>query len=180
MRAALASEPDLEETRVEGDAETRELAQLTAKANVGSHPFERHIREAPDRSGAAAELQKHHSLGSASDSALEMLRIDRGVERTRSGDGPGERSATPAKPRSLRLFSLPAMVRFWASSARPCQSVTRPIRSCPPFRSVKGPFSGSDNAAQTDADVCRNQPVTRKAPSEFQLQANRRGTVRGP
>ena len=35
FRAALAAEPDPEETRVEGDPEARELAQLTERANVG-------------------------------------------------------------------------------------------------------------------------------------------------
>ena len=77
LRAALAASPDPEETRVEGDAETRELAQLTAKANVGdilSATFEKR-----QTSGEAAELQKHYGLGSHQ-VPLEMLRIDRGVE----------------------------------------------------------------------------------------------------
>ena len=61
LRAALAAEPDPEETRVEGDAETREIAQLTAKANVGdilSATFEKR-----QTSGEAAELQKHYGIG---------------------------------------------------------------------------------------------------------------------
>ena len=77
LRAALAAEPDLEETRVEGDAETRELAQLTERANVGdilSATFEKR-----NTSGEAAELQKHYGIGSHQ-IPLEMLRVDRGVE----------------------------------------------------------------------------------------------------
>ena len=35
LRAAIAAEPDPEEVLVEGDAETRELAQLTAKGFRG-------------------------------------------------------------------------------------------------------------------------------------------------
>ena len=62
---------------MEGDAETRELAQLTERANVGdilSATFEKR-----QTSGEAAELQKHYGIGSHQ-VPLEMLRIDRGVE----------------------------------------------------------------------------------------------------
>ena len=68
IRAAIVAEPDPNEPRVEGDAETRELAQLTERANVGDI-LSRDIREAPDRSGAAAELQKHHGIGAHQSSA---------------------------------------------------------------------------------------------------------------
>ena len=78
LRAALvASEPDPDETLVEGDAETRELALLTERASVGdilSATFEKR-----QTSGAAAELQKHHGIGSHQ-IPLEMLRINRSVE----------------------------------------------------------------------------------------------------
>ena len=62
---------------MEGDAETRELAQLTERANVGdilSATFEKR-----QTTGEAAELQKHHGIGSHQ-VPLSMLRIDRGVE----------------------------------------------------------------------------------------------------
>ena len=87
LRAALAAEPDPRETRVEGDAETRELAQLTERANVGdilSATFEKR-----QTTGESAELQKHHGIGSHQ-IPLEMLRIDRGVEERAAGNGPGE------------------------------------------------------------------------------------------
>ena len=77
LRAALAAEPDPEEVLVEGDAETRELALLTERANVGdilSATFEKR-----QTSGAAAELQKHFGMGSHQ-VPLEMLRVNRGVE----------------------------------------------------------------------------------------------------
>ena len=94
LRAALAAELPTNETRVDGDAETRELRQLTAKANVGdilSATFEKR-----QTSGEAAELQKHYGIGSHQ-IPLEMLRVDRGVEpalRRRSRRA----SATPVKP----------------------------------------------------------------------------------
>ena len=87
LRAALAAEIPANETRVSGDAETREFAQLTERANVGdilSATFEKR-----NTSGAAAELQQHYGIGSHQ-VPLEMLRIDRGVEDPRRGDGPGE------------------------------------------------------------------------------------------
>ena len=77
LRAALAAEPDPEEILVEGDAETRELALLTERANVGdilSATFEKR-----QTSGEAAELQKHFGLGSHQ-VPLEMLRVSRAVE----------------------------------------------------------------------------------------------------
>ena len=79
-RASLVAEAE-EESRAqgqfEGDAETRELAQLTERANVGdilSATFEKR-----QTSGESAELQKHYGLGSHQ-VPLEMLRINRSVE----------------------------------------------------------------------------------------------------
>ena len=72
IRAAIVASPDPAETLVKGDAETRELAQLTAKANVGdilSATFEKR-----QTSGEAAELQKHYGIGSHQ-IPLEMLRM---------------------------------------------------------------------------------------------------------
>ena len=87
LRAALAAEHGPDETRVSGDAETRELAQLTERANVGdilSATFEKR-----QTSGEAAELQKHYKLG-AHQVPLEMLADQPRRRGTRCGDGPGE------------------------------------------------------------------------------------------
>ena len=43
LRAALAAEIPANETHVDGDAETRELAQLTAAGERWRHPFERRV-----------------------------------------------------------------------------------------------------------------------------------------
>ena len=93
--ALIVAEPDPAEIRVEGDAETRELAQLTERANVGdilSATFEKR-----QTSGEAAELQKHFGLGSHQ-VPLEMLRIDRGVEERAAATVPasiGDASQAP-------------------------------------------------------------------------------------
>ena len=79
IRAAIVASPDQEENQIveTADAETRELQQLTERANVGdilSATFEKR-----QTSGEAAELQKHFGLGSHQ-VPLEMLRVSRGVE----------------------------------------------------------------------------------------------------
>ena len=96
IRAALVAEPDPEEVLVEGDAEARELAQLTAKANVGdilSATFEKR-----QTSGEAAELQKHYGMGSHQ-VPLEMLRIDRGVEERAAATVPASIGDASHKPK---------------------------------------------------------------------------------
>ena len=77
IRAAIVAEPDPNETRVEGDAETRELALLTERSNVGDI-FSAAV-EHRNTSGETAELQKHYGINS-NQIPLEMLRIDLGVE----------------------------------------------------------------------------------------------------
>ena len=168
IRAALVAEPDPEETRVEGDAETRELAQLTAKANVGdilSATFEKR-----QTSGEAAELQKHFGLGSHQ-VPLEMLRIDRGVE---------ERAAATV-PASIGDASQAAVVTPVFASGDgaflgierptvPVGDAAYPVLSTVP--SVKGPFSGSDNAAQTDAEFV----ATNLSPERLQASFSYRRT----
>ena len=89
-RAALTTEGQ-EESRsaglFEGEAETRELAQLTERANVGdilSATFEKR-----QTTGESAELQKHYGLGAHPNSHRDAA--DQSQRRgTRGGDGPGE------------------------------------------------------------------------------------------
>ena len=95
IRAAIVASPDETQTVETEDAETRELRQLTERANVGdilSATFEKR-----QTSGEAAELQKHFGLGSHQ-IPLEMLKINRGsrnAQRLRFQPA----SATPHKPK---------------------------------------------------------------------------------
>ena len=87
IRAAIIASPDPAEVLVEGDAETRELAQLTERSNLGdilSATFEQR-----QTSGEAAELQKHYGLGSHPSTARNAADQSRS-RGTRCGDGPGE------------------------------------------------------------------------------------------
>ena len=152
LRAALAAEPDPEETRVEGDAETREIAQLTAKANVGdilSATFEKR-----QTSGEAAELQKHYGLGSHQ-VPLEMLRIDRGVEERAAATVPASiGDASQAQVITPVFASGDGAFLGIERPTVPVGDAAYPVLSTVP--SVKGPFTGSDNAAQTDAEFVAN------------------------
>ena len=73
-RRASPANPTRAKPAWKGDAEIRELAQLTERANVGailSATFEKR-----QTSGEAAELQQHYGIGSHQ-IPLEMLRVNR-------------------------------------------------------------------------------------------------------
>ena len=152
LRAALAAEPDPKEHLVEGDAETREIAQLTERANVGdilSATFEKR-----QTSGEAAELQKHYKLG-AHQVPLEMLRINRGVEERAAATVPASIGDASQGEVITPVFS--SGDGAFLSIERPTVPVgdaAYPVLSTLP--AVKGPFSGSDEAAQTDASFVAN------------------------
>ena len=170
-RAALTAE-GAEEARAQGqfdgDAETRELAQLTERANVGdilSATFEKR-----QTSGESAELQKHYGIGSHQ-IPLEMLRINRSVE---------ERAAATV-PASIGDASQAAVVTPVFASGDgaflgierptvPVGDAAYPVLSTMP--SVKGPFTGSDNAAQTDAEFV----ATNLSPERLQASFSYRRT----
>ena len=168
LRAALAAEDDKQEVVTTGDAETRELRQLTEKANVGdilSATFEKR-----QTSGEAAELQKHFGLGSHQ-VPLEMLRVNRGVE---------ERAAATV-PASIGDASQAQVVTpVFASGDGAFLGVERPVAGVgdaaypvlSTVPSVKGPFSGSDNAAQTDAEFV----ATNLSPERLQASFSYRRT----
>ena len=73
LRAALASEPDPAEIVLEGDAASRELAQLTARSNVGSIILG--VTEKRHSIGAELELQQAHGLAE-NQFPIDMLRIE--------------------------------------------------------------------------------------------------------
>ena len=146
IRAALVAEPDPNETRVEGDAETRELQRLTERANVGailSAAFEKR-----STSGEAAELQKHFGLGSHQ-VPLEMLRINRAVEERAAATVPASIGDASQGEVITPVFSSGDGAFMGVERPTvPAGDAAFPVLSTSP--SVKGPFTGSDEAAQTD------------------------------
>ena len=171
FRAALTVEGEAESRAQDlfaGDAETRELAQLTKRANVGdilSATFEKR-----QTSGEAAELQKHFGLGSHQ-VPLEMLRINRSVE---------ERAAATVPASIGDASQAPVITPVFASGdgaflgiERPTVAVgdaAYPVLSTMP--SVKGPFTDSSEAAQTDAEFL----ATNLSPERLQASFSYRRT----
>ena len=152
LRAALAAEDDNQEVVTTADAETRELAQLTARSNVGdilSATFEKR-----QTSGAAAELQKHYKLGSHQ-VPLEMLRVSRGVEERVAATVPAAiGDASQGEVITPIFASGEGAFMGIERPTVPVGDAAYPVLSTLP--SVKGPFSGSDEAAQTDATFSAN------------------------
>ena len=152
LRAALASEPDPEEVLVEGDPEARELQKLTERANVGdilSATFEKRSTD-----GAAAEVQQHFGLGSHQ-VPLSMLRVDRGVETRAAATVPANIGDASQGEVITPVFSSGdgAFLGIERPTV-PVGDAAYPVLSTLP--DVKGPFTDSTEAAQTDASFSAN------------------------
>ena len=163
LRAALAAEDDPQEVVTTADAETRELAQLTKTASVGDillATFEKRQTE-----GAPAELQKHYKLG-AHQIPLEMLKINSGVE---------ERAAATVPASIGDASQAPVITPVFASGDGAFLGIERPVvptgdGSFPVLStlpSVKGPFTDSTEAAQTDATFVANNLSPERLQASF-------------
>ena len=168
LRAALASEPDPQEVVTTGDPEAREIAQLTERANVGSILSATFEKRQTD--GAAAELQKHHGIG-AHQIPLEMLRINRSVEERAAATVPASIGDASQAPVITPVFASGdgAFLGIERPTV-PVGDAAYPVLSTVP--SVKGPFTGSDNAAQTDAEFV----ATNLSPERLQASFSYRRT----
>ena len=168
IRAAIVAEPDPDETRVSGDAETRELAQLTERANVGdilSATFEKR-----QTTGEAAELQQHHGIGSHQ-VPLSMLRIDRGVEERAAATVPASiGDASQAEVVTPVFASGDGAFMGIERPTVPVGDAAYPVLSTSP--SVKGPFTDSTEAVQTDATFV----ATNLSPERLQASFSYRRT----
>ena len=165
IRAALIAQPDPDEAETveTGDAETRELRQLTAKANLGdilSATFEKRQTE-----GAPAELQKHYGLGSHQ-VPLEMLRVSRGVEERAAATVPA--SIGDASQGEVITPIFASGDGAFMGIERPTVAVgdgSFPVLSTLP--SVKGPFTDSSEATQTDATFVANSLAPERLQASF-------------
>ena len=140
LRAAIIS--DGERTVTAEDGEARELRQLTEKSNVGSMLGA--ILEKRSVEGPEAELQQHHGLA-PNQIPLDLLRLR-----------PEERAVTPS-PTNVEVDQETVVQPVFANSAGDYLGIYRPtvamgdavfpVLSQRP--SVRGPFTGSDVAAET-------------------------------
>ena len=163
LRAALAAEDDQQEVVTTAAAETRELAQLTKTASVGDillATFEKRQTE-----GAPAELQKHYGLGSHQ-VPLEMLRIDRGVEERAAATVPASiGDASQAQVVTPVFASGDGAFLGIERPTVPVGDGSFPVLSTLP--SVKGPFTDSTEAAQTDATFVANSLAPERLQASF-------------
>ena len=163
LRAALAAEIPANETHVDGDAETRELAQLTERASIGdilSATFEKRQTE-----GAPAELQKHYKLG-AHQIPLEMLKINSGVEERAAATVPASiGDASQAQVVTPVFASGDGAFMGIERPTVPVGDAAYPVLSTVP--SVKGPFTDSSEAAQTDATFVANSLAPERLQASF-------------
>ena len=165
IRAAIVASPDQEENQIveTADAETRELQQLTERANVGdilSATFEKR-----QTSGEAAELQKHFGLGSHQ-VPLEMLRVSRGVEERAAATVPASIGDASQGEVITPVFSSGDGAFLGVERPTvPVGDAAYPVLSTLP--SVKGPFSGSDEAAQTDGSFVANSLAPERLQASF-------------
>ena len=168
LRAALAAEIPANETRVSADAETRELAQLTERASVGDillATFEKRPTE-----GAPAELQKHHGIGSHQ-IPLSMLRINRAVEERAAATIPAAiGDASQAEVITPVFASGDGAFMGIERPTVPTGDGSYPVLSTMP--AVKGPFTDSTEAAQTDAEFV----ATNLSPERLQASFSYRRT----
>ena len=168
LRAALAAEPNPNEVLVKGDAETRELALLTETANLGSILSATFEKRQTD--GAAAELQKHHGIGSHQ-IPLEMLRIDRGVETRAAATVPaGIADASQGEVITPVFASGDGAFMGIERPTVPVGDAAFPVLSTMP--AVKGPFTDSTEAVQTDAEFV----ATNLSPARLQASFSYRRT----
>ena len=165
IRAAIVAEGEPDETQIveTEDAEIRELKQLTEKSNVGDI-FSAAV-EHRNTAGETAELQQHYGIN-PNQIPLEMLRIDRGVEERAAATVPAKiGDASQAQVITPVFASGDGAFLSIERPTVPVGDAAYPVLSTLP--SVKGPFSGSDEAAQTDATFVANSLAPERLQASF-------------
>ena len=151
-RAAIIAENDDTEIVKTEDAEIRELRKLTEKSNIGDI-FSAAV-EHRNTSGETAELQQHFGIN-GNQVPIEMLRIDRGVEQRAAATVPASiGDASQAQVVTPVFASGDGAFLGIERPTVPVGDAAYPVLSTLP--SVEGPFTGSDDAAQTDATFVAN------------------------
>ena len=149
FRTALVAVTAEQESTVTVDTESRELRLLAGRANVGDI-FAAVTEHRQVEDGATKELQQHYGLG-AHQVPLEMLRIEKRAAATvpaSIGDATQAEVISPvfaAGDGAFLSINRPVV---------PVGDAAFPILGTSP--SVKGPFTNSSDAAQTDAVFTAN------------------------
>ena len=147
LQKAFAEQRAEQEKGVTLDTADTELRALTKKANVGdviSATIEQRMTN-----GATAEIQAHYKINS-NQIPIEMLRLERGVEERAAATVPG--SIADATQAEVVTPIFASGDGAFLGIERPIVGVgvaAFPILGTAP--SVKGPYTDSTEAAQTDA-----------------------------
>ena len=145
-----------------------ELRALTKRANLGG-VFTAAMAGSPT-DGAEAEIQKHYGLAS-NQVPIEMLRIDQGVESRAAASVPSAiGDATQAE----------VILPVFASGDGSFLGVERPtvdvgVASFPMLSSrpsVRGPFSDSSDASQTDGTFVANALAPERLQASYSYRAS--------
>ena len=150
------------------DSEARELALLTERANLGdavSATIEQRMT-----TGATSEIQKHFKLNS-NQIPLEMLRVDREVEKRAAATVPASIGDSAQSEVVTPVFATGDGA--FLGIERPVVPVgdsSFPLLSTAPV--VAGPFTGSDDAAQTDATFVANTLAPERLQASFAYRAS--------
>ena len=163
FRASLKSLRDGQEEGVTLDTADTELRALIKTANCGEVISSSH--EQRMTTGATAELQQHYNLNS-NQIPVEMLRVDRGVEERAAATVPGSIGDAVEGEVVTPIFS--SGDGAFMGIERPIVGVgvaAYPVLSTAP--SVRGPFSDSSDAAQTNATFVANSLPPERLQASF-------------
>ena len=148
LQAAADEQRAEQNTGLSLDTADTELRQLTKDANIGEAILATH--EQRMTTGATAELQQHFTLNS-NQIPIEMLRLERGVEEQRAAATvPGSIADATQAETVVPIFS--SGDGAFLGIERPIVGVgvaAFPVLGTAP--SVKGPYTDSTEATQTDA-----------------------------
>ena len=166
--ALVAVQAEQETTVTVEDTADRELRQLTKRANLGG-VFTATMAGSPT-DGAEAELQKHFGLAS-NQVPLEMLRIDRGVEERAAATVPGSiGDASQAEVITPVFASGDGAFLGVERPSVPVGTASFPVLSNAP--NVRGPFSNSADAAQTDAVYVANSLSPERLQASYSFRSS--------
>ena len=163
LQAAHDEQRAAQEKGVTLDTADTELRALTAKANVGDIILA--AIEKRQTTGETSEVQTHYGLG-AHQVPLEMLRINRSVEERAAATVPASVGDSVQAAVVTPVFSTGdgAFLGIERPTV-PVGDAAYPVLTTAP--SIKGPFTDSSDAAQTDAVFAANSLSPERLQASF-------------
>ena len=150
------------------DTADTELRELTRTANCGDVLSA--SNEQRQTNGATAELQQHYKLNS-NQIPIEMLRLERGVEERAAATVPGSiAGAVQAQVITPVFASGDGAFLGVERPIQPVGTASFPLLSTSP--SVKGPYTDSTEAGQTDATFVANSLAPERLAASYAYRAS--------